>query len=735
MAMEERDPSRFANLPLVLAGPILRRTTSESVTVWIALQSACTVELKIYRTTNAGQAIGACLFQGQRRTVALGQYLHVVAVTAASFEPLQPNQIYAYDLQFEQRNLEQALIGPDFPHADISYFAHHKPTFVLPPERVEDLRIVHASCRKPHGEGFDALPILDQLIGTTAQQPRDRPHQLFLTGDQIYSDDVADPMLWVASTIGDALLGWQEKLPVGRRDRIQYCLPSDLPPGSRADIATKEAGFTAGLKDQRHKATSHLLSLGEYYATYLLNWSPVCWTVSIPKGRQILHQRQAIRAWDHELEDIEQFVQMLPKVRRALANIPTYMIFDDHDVSDDWNLNRAWCVRVLGRPLGRRVVQNALLGYAIFQGWGNTPQQFEAGQSGEKLLAAAQTWSKSEGSDDEANQAIAQSLGIPAQDERTGLPKFIQDDSVLILDRHPEALTWHYTVESHCHEVIVLDTRNWRGYPDVTSAIAPPMLLCPTAFEQQIAIPLQQSSIPPEATFLIAPTNLFGLQVIDWVHHWQLRNKKVFSTDVGDAWNVDTSALAQLLIQLFAQRQTMIVLSGDIHYSSTARLSFQTLASPVESPAVLVQLTCSALKNEERLTRLIHTRLKHWLLPEPVRQWVGWNRPPQMSEKVDRRSQPVPDWMCNLEWIPRQSAQHLSGSIVHTWWQRLWQWLQDGKEVVGVNNLAIVSFLATDTPTIVHTLYWVSPWDASEVQYSRYNCKLTPNFPYNSKSF
>jgi hypothetical protein len=579
------------------------------------------------------------------------------------------------------------------------------------------------------------VPILDQLLETAAQQPRDRPHQLFLTGDQIYSDDVADPMLWVASAIGDALLGWQEKLPLGRRDRIQSRTPSDLPPGSRADIATQEGGFTAGLKNQRHKATSHLFSLGEYYATYLLNWSPVCWTVSIPKGRQILRHRQAIRAWDHELKDIEEFVQMLPKVRRALANIPTYMVFDDHDVSDDWNLNRAWCLRVLGRPLGRRVVQNALLGYALFQGWGNTPQQFEAGQSGEKLLSAAQTWSNSQGRDREASQAIAQYLGMPAQDENTGLPKFVQDDHVLILDRHPEALTWHYTITSHCHEVIVLDTRTWRGYPDTASAIAPPMLLCPTAFEQQVSIPLQQSSIPPEATFLIAPTNLFGLQVIDWIHHWHLRNKKVFSTDVGDAWNVDTNALAQLLIQLFSQRRTMIVLSGDIHYSSTARLSYQSLAAPVENPAVLVQLTCSALKNEERLTRIIHTRLKSWLLPEPVRQWVGWNRPPQMSEKPDRRSQPVPDWVCHLEWIPRQAAQHLSGSMEHTWWQRLWQWFQDGKEVVGVNNLAIVSFLTTETPTIVHTLYWVSPWDATEVQYSRYDCKLISNFIYNSKSF
>lgn len=759
--------SRLTELPLVLAGPLLRRTTPEAVTVWVALRSPCTVELKIYTTTNAGQQIGECCLTGQRETVALGEFLHVVAVTARTKEPvlseshlgttLQSDQIYAYDLQFhtehEQYDLDRALVCAHFPTVNLSYFAHGKPTFVLPPERIEDLRMVQGSCRKPQGEGFDALPIVDDLIEAKADQPRHRPHQLFLTGDQIYGDDVANPMLWVASALGDALLGWQEKLPIGQRDRIEYCVPSDLPPGTRADIATTKAGFTAGLRDQRHKAASHLFSLGEYYANYLLAWSPVCWVVSIPTGQQILRRRKHIRQWDHALEDIAEFVQTLPKVRRALANIPTYMIFDDHDVSDDWNLNRAWCLRVFGRPLGRRVVQNAMLAYAVFQGWGNTPWQFEVGQAGEKLLDAAQQWSRSKGSDAEANQAIAQYTGIPPQDSQTGLPQFVPDDSVLILERHPHVLTWHYTVESQCHEVIVLDTRTWRGYPTnsssderfkVPQAVAPPMLLCPTAFEQQVSIPLQQqpSSITPSATFLIAPTNLFGLKVIDKIHHWQLKHKKVFATDVGDAWNINTDSLAQLLTQLFSQRRSIIVLSGDIHYSSTVRLTYQNIASPGEPPATLVQLTCSALKNEELLTRIIHTRLKGWLLPESIRRWIGWNQPPHMIEKSPRRSRslvPLPDWVCTLEWIPRQSAQWVSRSTEDAntprklWW-RIWQWFQDGQEVVGINNVAMVSFLPSDqkaTPKLVHTLYWRSPWQPTALLYSRFDCQTTtvPDLP------
>ena len=41
----------------------------------------------------------------------------------------------------------------------------------------------------------------------------------------------------------------------------------------------------------------------------------------------------------------------LPRVRRALANIATYMILDDHEITDDFNLQRRFTDRVYGSPL------------------------------------------------------------------------------------------------------------------------------------------------------------------------------------------------------------------------------------------------------------------------------------------------------------------------------------------------------------------------------------------------
>ena len=53
------------------------------------------------------------------------------------------------------------------------------------------------------------------------------------------------------------------------------------------------------------------------------------------------------------------------------------MIFDDHEITDDWYLNRTWIQRVLSAPLGRAVIRNALTSYVIFQDLGNDPLKYK----------------------------------------------------------------------------------------------------------------------------------------------------------------------------------------------------------------------------------------------------------------------------------------------------------------------------------------------------------------------
>ncbi|MGH8186295.1 MAG: hypothetical protein ACREUC_07010, partial [Steroidobacteraceae bacterium] len=100
------------------------------------------------------------------------------------------------------------------------------------------------------------------------------------------------------------------------------------------------------------------------------------------------HTQKFVKGLRHERETLELFESGLPKVRRLLANIPTYMIFDDHDFTDDWNLNPMWYDRVYATSLGVTAARNALASYALFQDWGNDPLKYEKQDDYRDMLAA-----------------------------------------------------------------------------------------------------------------------------------------------------------------------------------------------------------------------------------------------------------------------------------------------------------------------------------------------------------
>lgn len=319
----------LAQLPLILAGPILRRTEPQSVSGWIALQTAAEIQLQVLPA--AGDAIGDAtqpLLEGTATTIALGKSLHVALITAQpiSGESLTPSQIYAYDLKIYPRqsampiSLQQALRSPTHPDVCISYFAHGLPTFALSPEDLNDLQILHGSCRKLHDYELDALPIIDQMIAETAHQPNTRPHQLFFTGDQIYGDEVADAFLWGIHQLQPALFGWEETL----LDQIPDVHRHQLKPGKRKVLAESHAGLTASLQGDEHKTQRHLLRFSEYCTSYLFAWSECFWQFRFPPASEVGRSGKAAKQWNQQVRNLQATARSQMTVRRALANIPTY---------------------------------------------------------------------------------------------------------------------------------------------------------------------------------------------------------------------------------------------------------------------------------------------------------------------------------------------------------------------------------------------------------------------------
>ncbi|MGY0313406.1 alkaline phosphatase family protein [Alteromonas macleodii] len=536
-------------MPQVIAGPIVRKVTSTECHIWVVTSNADSPTLNL--SANEVVVSGNC----QRETIRVGKYAFIHLLSFTSSEPFEDTARIGYSLSFSDdaqqaswENEQRGLLYDGQP----SLCFHYTET----PET-----ILHGSCRKPHFHSDDALAQVDVLHKNAFKKQNDFPDLLLMTGDQIYADDVAGPMLKAIHNVIDRLGLYHEALEgavVTNTNELAthehgYYEREQLLPQIATNTVLSSIFFGAKKKPvfTSVNAQNHLIGSAEIIAMYLLVWSDTLWAdINIDKDG-IPPKYHAI--FDKEHEALNGFVKQLPQVRRALAHIPTYMIFDDHDVTDDWNLTRGWEQEVYGNPLSKRMIGNALIGYLLCQGWGNAPKKVAP------LIAKVQ-------------ESMGES-GLNSHDE-------IIDD-LLDFDQ------WHYRLDT-TPPIEVLDTRTqrWRSESNMNK---PSGLM-----DWEALCDFQHSIIGKESVIVVSAAPIYGVKVIEAI-------QKVF-TFFGKALTVDAEnwmahkGTANVILNIFRHYKTppdFIILSGDVHYSFVydVRLRFRR-----NSPHI-TQFTCSGLKN------------------------------------------------------------------------------------------------------------------------------------------
>lgn len=662
---------RIAQKPLILCGPILRRVEPDQVTVWLALKEAKKVWLEVYEKDDEAEDGTTPVPQDKngRDTIKIGTHLHLVAVTATMNTPLEPNKVYYYNIFFtapkattrspddKHIRLEKdiAHLSSDIIDFDTHYHddddldidehtGHvHLPSFALAPADLNDVRLIHCSCRKPDAEDLDAMPVIDRMVSQDWTDPKLRPHYLFLTGDQIYADDVSPILLYMLMDAEESLLEWTEELPIVGAPQLTKRLPnntivSNLLPEKRKEAVIDKGDYTTEDPD------NHLMTAGEYLAMYLFVWSDVLWR-QLPSFEEVMPGEDKVRPdmpvhtekyakYLKSADRLEKFRKDLYQVRRALANIPTYMIFDDHDVTDDWYMAYDWCEKTLSNDLGRRLILNGLLTYALVQGWGNTPEQFAEGKNpvpaGKKLLDAAVQWFAAKTISPADETTMAKHLGLPSSKQAANILKKESGTDRFMIDQQADRIIWHYTILREQYEIIVLDSRTRRSYPDPANKgkIAHPDILSQTAIREQLALPADKQARP--LTLIVAPTPVVSIPAIDFdefpflVRFLAKRafNKNKYEFDVFDHWKNQSATFEELLSVLVGRgdqaRSRYLILTGDVHFSAASRLNFQAdrllpvpqipVQTQDEYRSTIVQLVSSSLKKQTDKTRLLHQR-------------------------------------------------------------------------------------------------------------------------------
>lgn len=665
-----------ADWPLILCGPILRRVTPTSVSVFVALKSQAQVVLELYKRLSPN-SYDAPMQSTRHDTIALGANLHVCVVEWRSSTPLAANQIYGYDLLITALGGSGRRLGDLTPNLlaepyKLGY-GERLPSFALPPN-LRDLVVAHGSCRKPHGNkpdaGPDALAILDDVIAGSYTVPLQRPHHLILTGDQIYADDVSVALLATLRATAADLLGWAQDetfppaAPGGARITPQD--PLVIPGPKRRDYIRRQTKLSSGAVD------GHLMFLGEFYAMYLLTWSDDLWpretgvanpSIRLPTAQELRPgidpslqllkggAQAYLDTIDADRANVHPFAASLPRVRRALANVPSLTMFDDHEVTDDWYMHGKWDSDVRADAASRQIVRNALASYAIFQDWGNHPANYQTGTLGQQILAALTFAMPSRLTPIESQPSMLDAL-LDIQAQRTPVTQRMRWD-------------WQYSQPNADYQIIALDTRTFRSYPAVNRE-APGLVASDSAKTDQqliatsVPLGLQLLARKPadgRVTILVSPAPVLGHPIVEIMQRTAVMGAAnsvvTYETQLVDAqaelarlnasppyifkqfqidrltetiaelpakiaaakaaapnaaaeydleaWSANRAAFEELLRRLSGFGR-VVILSGDVHYAFSVQMAYFPTA-PTATPARIVQLCSSALRNEGSDTR------------------------------------------------------------------------------------------------------------------------------------
>lgn len=169
-------------LPLILAGPIARRLTSDSFAVWIATSRPTTATLSMWPgLVTAGVSgdlfdPGNAVAVGDAPSLRVGAQLHITLVVAhpPPGQQLMPGQRYSYNVvlrtdggaQGHDLSTEGLLVDDsDGGQPALGYTPGVLPSVETCPLTLDELVLLHGSCNRIEGLGGpNLMPAIDTLI-------------------------------------------------------------------------------------------------------------------------------------------------------------------------------------------------------------------------------------------------------------------------------------------------------------------------------------------------------------------------------------------------------------------------------------------------------------------------------------------------------------------------------------------------------------------------------------------
>jgi phosphodiesterase/alkaline phosphatase D-like protein len=299
---------------------------------------------------------------------------------------------------------------------------------------------------------------------------------------------------------------------------------------------------------------------------------------------------------DDEIVGFDEYVALYrdswsdPEIRWLMSTVPTAMIFDDHDVRDDWNTSATWRAAMHEKPWWRERIRSALASYWVYQHMGNlSPDELAANADHRKVVEnGGDAW------------PVLAELADRADAEADG----------------EKGVRFSFRWDLGRARLLMIDSRNGRILEGGQH-----LMLSESEFswiERQAAAPgevdhlLIATSVP-----WLLPHAIGDLETVNEIAAARPGRRGRLAESVRRAadlehWAAFRSSFDRLtaMIERAAASgvATVTVLSGDVHHSYAARADL-----PGAPPARVHQLTCSP----------VHNRI-HWFVRPGFR--LAWSR-------------------------------------------------------------------------------------------------------------
>lgn len=299
-----------------------------------------------------------------------------------------------------------------------------------------------------------------------------------------------------------------------------------------------------------------------------------------PRIREWLAQRRDGQEPEGEVVSFREYAELYheswsdPEIRWLMSNVPTSMIFDDHDVRDDWNTSRTWRAQMAEQPWWRGRIRAGLASYWVYQHIGNL------------------------GPDELTRDPLYRKIIDAGDDVQGMLEDFAEQADKEVDGRKPTR--WSYRRDFGRIRLLVIDTRSGRILDGQRLMVGSEEF---DWIEENAAGDFDHlligSSLPwlmPHALSHFQSLNERAAGLPGWRGRLGEKVRQAADLEHWPAFRASFERMARLIHRLGTADDapsTICVLSGDVHHSYAARATY---AEPTK--AEVLQLVCSPVHND-----------------------------------------------------------------------------------------------------------------------------------------